>query len=110
MNTGILILSGVSYEIAIRALKAGARRLVEEALIMTLVLGAIFMGLQIYEYFNVLFRITDGIYGATFFMLTGLHFFHVLVGGIFISVGLIRFEYGHFNKKHFVGLNVSGYY
>lgn len=109
-NTGILVLSGFSYELAIRAVKAGARRQAEESFILTLVLGFIFMGLQVYEYFNVLFHITDGIYGATFFMLTGLHFFHVLVGTIFIAVGFIRFEYGHFNKEHLVGLKVSGYY
>lgn len=110
LNTGILILSGVSYELAIRAIKRSDRKQAEEAFLLTLFLGLIFMGLQIYEYFNVLFRITDGIYGASFFMLTGLHFFHVLVGGIFITVGLIRFEYGHFNKHHFIGLKVSGFY
>ena len=66
-------------------------------------LATIFTLFQMYEYFNAPFDITDGIYGSTFYMLTGLHGFHVIVGTIFLGVALYRLIKNHFGKDIHLG-------
>jgi cytochrome c oxidase subunit 3 len=77
------------------------------ALGTTINLALFFTGLQICEYIDSSFDISDGIYGSTFFMLTGLHGLHVLVGTIFISVCLIRYYYKHFTRNHHIALEAA---
>jgi len=76
-------------------------------LILTLFLAISFTLLQIYEYIEASFTISDGIYGSTFFMATGFHGFHVIVGTIFLTVVFFRIAKNHFTKKHHFGFEAA---
>jgi len=76
---------------------------VMDALIITIFLGYLFVFLQGLEYYESTFNFDDGVYASTFFMLTGLHGCHVLVGVNFILVCLIRFLQRHFTTHHYLG-------
>jgi cytochrome c oxidase subunit 3 len=69
----------------------------------TLFLAVYFTALQLLEYISAPFGISDSVYGATFFMMTGFHGFHVLIGTIFIAVCFMRFRLGHFTSNHHLG-------
>jgi hypothetical protein len=86
------------------SLIAGDRKNALLALIYTIVLALIFTGVQLYEYYNAPFTISDGAFGSCFFFGTGMHGFHVLVGTSFLLVGLYRFLNYHLTKHHHVGL------
>ncbi len=106
INTVILLTSSVTITIAHHALIAGKRGILSTFLAATFILGFIFIGLQAYEYvhaYNDLnLRLTTGIYGSTFFMLTGFHGLHVTLGAIILLVIWFRVLKGHFSKdKHF---------
>jgi cytochrome c oxidase subunit 3 len=73
----------------------------------TLFLAVTFTGLQAYEYIEAPFSISDGVYGSTFFMATGFHGFHVIVGTIFITVCTVRHLKNHFTKKHHFGFEAA---
>jgi len=76
----------------------------------TIGLGIIFTLCQIYEYLNASFQINDGIFGTTFYMTTGFHGLHVLIGTIFLSVMLYRQTLYHFTATHHVGLEGAIWY
>jgi cytochrome c oxidase subunit 3 len=76
-------------------------------LIFTIILAIIFTALQMYEYNVAAFNISDGIYGSTFFMATGFHGFHVLIGTIFLTVCLIRLIKYHFTATHHFGFEAA---
>src|SRR5450830_963925 len=94
INTALLLLSGVTLTISHHALRAGHRTQTAIWLFATILLGAIFMGFQAYEYHHAYselnLKLTSGVYGSTFFMLTGFHGFHVTMGAIMLSVVLYR--------------------
>jgi len=94
INTALLLTSGVTLTIAHHALRAGNRSKTAIWLFLTVLLGAIFMGFQAYEYIHAYrdlnLKLTSGIFGSTFFMLTGFHGFHVTLGAIMLSVVLYR--------------------
>jgi len=73
----------------------------------TLFLAITFTILQAYEYIEAPFSISDGIYGSTFFMATGFHGFHVIIGTIFITVCTVRLIKNHFTKKHHFGFEAA---
>lgn len=73
-------------------------------LFATVTLGIIFTGLQGMEYFEAPFTIADSVYGTTFFMTTGLHGVHVIIGTLALAVGLNRSINYHYTKKHHLGL------
>jgi heme/copper-type cytochrome/quinol oxidase subunit 3 len=79
-------------------------------LILTIFLAAIFTGLQGFEYVSATFNISDGIYGSTFFMATGFHGFHVLIGTIFLTVCLFRLFLDHFTIQHHFGFEAAAFY
>jgi cytochrome c oxidase subunit 3 len=79
-------------------------------LILTVLLGALFTILQAYEYNHAEFAFTDGIYASTFYMATGFHGFHVLVGTIFLTVCLFRGINGHFTPDHHFGFEAAAWY
>ena len=115
INTAILLTSGVTLTWAHHALKEMKRMQLIIGLGLTVTLGAIFMYLQALEYghaFNDLnLNMGSGIYGSTFFMLTGFHGFHVTIGTIMLLVILGRSIYGHFNpKNHFAFEAVAWYW
>ena len=96
LNTLILLTSGTTVTWAHHALLDNDRQGLKWGLILTIVLGAIFTCVQAYEYSHAAFGFAGNIYGATFFMATGFHGFHVLIGTIFLIVCLFRAYAGHF--------------
>jgi cytochrome c oxidase subunit 3 len=111
VNTLILLSSGVTVTWAHWGLKNNNRTQLKIGLLLTILLGAVFLGLQIYEYRSATFDFQTGIYGATFFMLTGFHGAHVTLGAIMLMVILGRVYAGHFTpERHFAFEAVSWYW
>lgn len=110
MNTLILLLSGCTVTWAHHALREGHRDQVIQGLGLTVALGAIFTALQAYEYSHAAFGFTDGIYASTFYMATGFHGFHVIVGTIFLAVCLIRTIKGDFTPSQHFGFEAAAWY
>jgi cytochrome c oxidase subunit 3 len=115
LNTLLLLASGITLTIAHHALKAGERGKILFWLAATVVLGAIFMYFQIYEYAHAYgdlnLKLSSGIYGSTFFMLTGFHGMHVTLGAIMLAVMWFRVAKGHFTKdNHFAFEAVAWYW
>ena len=113
LNTLILLLSGTTVTWAHHAIRQGDQPTAAKALLITVVLGLIFTGFQVYEYVHLVhegMNITTGIYGSTFYMATGFHGFHVLVGTTFLFVCLMRAWYGHFKPNKHVGFEAAAWY
>ena len=110
INTLILLLSGTTVTWAHHALVAGDRDGLKKGLWLTVILGAIFSAVQAYEYSHAAFGFSGSIYGATFYMATGFHGFHVLVGTIFLAVCLGRAYKGHFKSDHHFGFEAAAWY
>jgi cytochrome c oxidase subunit 3 len=115
INTAILLLSGVTITIAHHALRAGHRTTLIVWLAATFILGFIFLGLQAEEYIHAYtelnLRLDTGIYGSTFFMLTGFHGLHVTLGAIMLLIVWLRVLRGHFKPdRHFAFEAVAWYW
>ncbi len=111
INTLVLLLSGCAVTWAHHALvHENNRRDLVNGLIIGVVLGVIFTILQAYEYSHAAFGFSGNIYGASFFMATGFHGFHVIVGTIFLTVCLIRALKGHFTPERHVGFEAAAWY
>ncbi len=110
LNTAILLLSGVTVTWAHHALRAGDRRNLVRGLAITVALGILFTGFQAYEYSHAAFNFTDGIYPSTFFMATGFHGFHVIIGTLFLIVCLFRSMRGHFTPEQHFGFEAAAWY
>ncbi len=110
LNTLILLLSGTTVTWAHYALKEGKNEDVVTALWFTVLLGATFTGFQVYEYAHASFGFKQGIYASTFFMATGFHGFHVLVGTIFLAVNLIRATKQQLTPEHHLGFEFAAWY
>ncbi len=109
-NTVILLLSGTTVTWAHHALLHNDRSSIKLGLIFTILLGAIFSTVQVYEYVAAPFSFSDSIYGATFYMATGFHGFHVFVGTIFLLVCLIRVYKGQMNPEKHFGFEAAAWY
>ncbi len=115
LNTAILLTSGITITIAHHALQAGKRTQLKIFLAATFVLGFLFVGLQAEEYMHAYkelgLRLSTGIYGSTFFMLTGFHGLHVTIGAIMLVIIWLRVMKGHFTpKSHFAFEGVAWYW
>jgi cytochrome c oxidase subunit 3 len=110
LNTLILLTSGTTVTWAHHALLHGDRDGLKKGLWLTVLLGALFTVVQVYEYMHASFGFKGSIYGATFFMATGFHGFHVLVGTIFLIVCLMRANAGHFTTKQHLGFEFAAWY
>ena len=110
LNTLILLASGTTVTWAHHALLHGDRDGLKKGLWLTVLLGALFSVVQVYEYMHASFGFKGSIYGATFFMATGFHGFHVLVGTIFLLVCLMRANAGHFTQKQHLGFEFAAWY
>ena len=114
INTALLLSSGVTLTIAHHALRSGERGKTAFWLFTTVVLGAVFMGFQAYEYVHAYhelnLKLSSGIYGSTFFMLTGFHGFHVTIGAIMLAVVLVRVMKGHFTPEHHFAFEGAAWY
>lgn len=114
-NTLLLLLSGVTLTWAHWGLIENKRGQLKLGLFLTILLGAIFMGFQAYEYIHAYrdlgLTLGAGVYGATFFILTGFHGLHVTLGAIMLAVMLARSMKGHFTKdNHFAFEAVAWYW
>jgi cytochrome c oxidase subunit 3 len=110
LNTMILLLSGCTVTWAHHGLLKGDRRALVVGLALTVLLGVIFTGLQVWEYMIAPFPFTGGIYPSTFFLATGFHGFHVIVGTIFLAVCLFRAMAGHFTPEKHFGFEAAAWY
>lgn len=114
INTLLLLSSGVTVTWAHWALKLNKRAQLKWGLFFTILLGALFIGLQAYEYSHAYselgLKLTSGAYGATFYMLTGFHGFHVTLGAIMLTVIYFRVLSGHFKPEHHFGFEAVSWY
>jgi len=109
-NTLLLLTSGTTVTWAHHALLEGDREGLKWGLILTVALGAIFTCVQIIEYTEAGFAFSGNMYGATFFMATGLHGFHVFIGTVFLLVCLIRALRGDFTPERHLGFEFAAWY
>lgn len=110
LNTIILLSSGITVTWAHHALINRLRFQAIYALSLTIFLAIIFTALQAFEYLEASFNIADGSYGSTFYLATGFHGFHVIIGTLFLSVCLFRVYKYHFTKKHHFGFEAAAWY
>jgi cytochrome c oxidase subunit 3 len=110
LNTLVLVHSGGMVTWAHYSVLSGNRRDAISALIYTILLAIFFTLLQAYEYINAPFGISDNVYGSVFFMTTGLHGFHVIIGTLFLLVCLVRLIQHHLTKKVHVGFEAAIWY
>jgi len=110
LNTLILLCSGATVTYAHHAITAGAKLDAVWGLVLTIILAIVFTGFQVFEYVSADFRISDGIFGSTFFMATGFHGFHVFIGTCFLTVCLVRLLLNHFTMQHHFGFEAAAFY
>jgi cytochrome c oxidase subunit III len=114
INTAILLTSGLTVTIAHWGLKENKRRQLWVFLLLTVALGFTFVTLQAHEYINAYthqnLTLGSGIYGSTFFMLTGFHGLHVTIGAIMLTVILGRSLRGHFKPDHHFAFEAVSWY
>jgi len=114
INTLLLLTSGVTCTIAHHAIKDGDRKKMVRWLFATVALGFIFVACQAYEYYEAYshlnLKMTSGIYGSTFFMLTGFHGFHVTMGAIMLLVVMLRGMKGHFTAENHFAFEAAAWY
>ena len=114
INTLILLTSGLTVTWAHHGLKEQNRKQLILGLVATVLLGFVFVGLQAYEYMHAYselnLKLTSGIYGSTFYMLTGFHGFHVTLGAIMLTVILFRCMKGHFSGDNHFGFEAVAWY
>jgi cytochrome c oxidase subunit III len=110
LNTLILLTSGTTVTWAHHALIEGNRKHLVWGLGLTILLGIAFTSCQAYEYAHAAFGFKDGVYSSTFFMATGFHGFHVIVGTIFLTVCFFRALNGHFTPERHFGFEAAAWY
>jgi cytochrome c oxidase subunit 3 len=118
VNTLTLLLSGTTVTWAHHALQTGDRKGAKIGLVLTIMLGVLFVSIQAYEYSHIISEqmffspeaANSGLFGSAFFMATGFHGFHVIVGVIFLSVCLLRLIGGDFTPKQHFGFEAAAWY
>nr|YP_009138164.1 cytochrome c oxidase subunit III [Sterechinus neumayeri]AGU99588.1 cytochrome c oxidase subunit 3 [Sterechinus neumayeri]AID60605.1 cytochrome c oxidase subunit III [Sterechinus neumayeri] len=110
LNTAVLLSSGVTITWSHHSILAGHRTEAIQALFLTVTLGFYFTILQAWEYIDAPFTIADSVYGSTFFVATGFHGFHVIIGTTFLLVCLIRLTSHHFSTHHHFGFEAAAWY
>jgi cytochrome c oxidase subunit 3 len=110
LNTLILLTSGCTVTWAHHALREGNRTGLVQGLVFTVALGILFTCIQAYEYSHAPYGFTDTVFASVFFMATGFHGFHVIVGTTFLIVCLVRSIKGHFTPQHHFGFEAAAWY
>ena len=110
LNTILLLSSGVSVTWAHHEMLQKNFKKAKKALLITILLGTIFTIFQAFEYIEAPFRISDSSFGSTFFIATGFHGLHVLIGSVFLLVSIIRFKKIINSENHMVGFECAAWY
>nr|YP_009905963.1 cytochrome c oxidase subunit III [Spirocodon saltatrix]QLH56856.1 cytochrome c oxidase subunit III [Spirocodon saltatrix] len=110
LNTVVLLSSGATVTWAHHSIVSGNRKDSIRGLLLTVILGFIFTILQGMEYVEAPFSIADSVYGTTFFVATGFHGLHVIIGTIFLLICLIRLSLSHFTRSHHLGFEAASWY
>nr|AFU50254.1 cytochrome c oxidase subunit III [Spilopyra sumptuosa] len=110
LNTLILLTSGISVTWAHHSLMENNYKQSLQSLILTVLLGIYFTILQSYEYMEAPFSISDSVYGSSFFMATGFHGLHVIIGTTFLFICMIRHFLNHFSSIHHFGFEAAAWY
>nr|YP_010042777.1 cytochrome c oxidase subunit III [Culcita novaeguineae]QPC56414.1 cytochrome c oxidase subunit III [Culcita novaeguineae] len=110
LNTAVLLSSGVTVTWAHHSILSRNRSEAIQGLLLTILLGVYFTALQAWEYYDSPFTIADSVYGATFFVATGFHGLHVLIGTTFLSVCFLRLVVFHFSNNHHFGFEAAAWY
>jgi len=114
INTALLLTSGVTLTIAHHALRDNQRGKTITFMWLTVLLGAVFLVCQGYEYYEAYahynLKLNSGVYGSTFFMLTGFHGFHVLLGTLMLLFITLRLQKGHFTPERHFGFEGAAWY
>nr|YP_003734720.1 cytochrome c oxidase subunit III [Opisthopatus cinctipes]ADE05869.1 cytochrome c oxidase subunit III [Opisthopatus cinctipes] len=110
LNTIVLLSSGVTVTWAHHSMMESKMNNTSQALLFTIILGLYFTILQGMEYFEASFNISDSIYGTTFFVATGFHGLHVIIGTLFLFVCFLRNLIVHFSSSHHFGFEASAWY
>ena len=110
LNTVILLTSGATVTWAHHAILAGKREQAIIGLELTIALAIAFTGFQAFEYIEASFTIADGIYGSTFFLATGFHGFHVIIGTLMLVVCTLRLYFYQFTREHHFGFEAAAWY
>nr|WRK67291.1 cytochrome c oxidase subunit 3 [Nemopistha sinica] len=110
LNTVILLSSGITITWAHHSLMSNNYTQTAQGLFFTILLGLYFTMLQAYEYIEAPFTIADSVYGSTFFMATGFHGLHVIIGTTFLLVCFIRHINFHFSSNHHFGFEAAAWY
>nr|YP_007475329.1 cytochrome c oxidase subunit III [Neotrypaea japonica]AGE00861.1 cytochrome c oxidase subunit III [Neotrypaea japonica]URF19375.1 cytochrome c oxidase subunit III [Neotrypaea japonica]URF19388.1 cytochrome c oxidase subunit III [Neotrypaea japonica]URF19401.1 cytochrome c oxidase subunit III [Neotrypaea japonica]URF19414.1 cytochrome c oxidase subunit III [Neotrypaea japonica] len=110
LNTTILLSSGATVTWAHHAIMEGNQTQSVQSLGLTILLGFYFTFLQAYEYLEASFTIADSVYGSTFFVATGFHGLHVIIGSLFLLVCWVRLYNCHFSPSHHFGFEAAAWY
>nr|YP_010946900.1 cytochrome c oxidase subunit III [Salganea incerta]WGO57657.1 cytochrome c oxidase subunit III [Salganea incerta] len=110
LNTAILLSSGVTVTWAHHGLMENNYNQTFHGLILTIILGMYFTALQAYEYLEASFTIADSVYGSSFFMATGFHGLHVIIGTTFLLTCFLRHLFYHFSSNHHFGFEAAAWY
>jgi len=110
LNTAVLLSSGATVTWAHHAIVCGAKKEAQLGLFLTLLLGIVFTSLQAIEYYEAPFALSDSVYGSTFFVATGFHGLHVLIGTTFLFVCFFRLLSNQFTRRQHVGFEAASWY
>nr|YP_009485700.1 cytochrome c oxidase subunit III [Tessaratoma papillosa]AVZ00836.1 cytochrome c oxidase subunit III [Tessaratoma papillosa] len=110
LNTMILLCSGITVTWAHHSMMESNHSQTTKSLFLTVMLGIYFTMLQMYEYMEAKFCISDSVYGSSFFMMTGFHGIHVIIGTLFLMVCLSRHVMCHFSSTHHFGFEAAAWY
>nr|WGT87838.1 cytochrome c oxidase subunit III [Sclomina erinacea]WGT88020.1 cytochrome c oxidase subunit III [Sclomina erinacea] len=110
LNTMVLLCSGLTVTWAHHSIMEKNFTQTKSALIITVMLGVYFTMLQAYEYYEASFTISDSVFGSCFYMATGFHGIHVIIGTTFLMVCLMRHLLNHFSSKHHFGFEAAAWY
>lgn len=110
LNTIVLLSSGASVTWAHNAIHSGKMKDTKKGLLFTILLGTYFTFLQANEYYEATFSISDSVYGRIFFVATGFHGIHVIIGSIFLIISFLRLTSNHFSINHYFGIEAAAWY
>lgn len=113
INTFLLICSSATLVLGLASVQRGYKEGLHVGLFLTVLLGSVFLGIQMHEYHNLIedgFTISTSIFGSCFFTLTGFHGAHVLAGVVWLTVVLVRSFMGFFTPEEYAGVEVVGLY